>query len=89
MRAYRLCCACVRNIARRTLRTTDSRVVLPIAALMGAALLAGADLLAKNLFSPLELPVGIWTTVIGGPVLLILLRRDRAGGGRAHDGGNR
>jgi iron complex transport system permease protein len=64
------------HIARRTLRTTDSRVVLPISALMGAALLAGADLLAKNLFDPLELPVGIWTTVIGGPLLVILLRRE-------------
>lgn len=64
------------HIARRALRTTDSRVVLPVSALMGAALLAGADLLAKNLFDPLELPVGIWTTVIGGPLLVILLRRE-------------
>jgi iron complex transport system permease protein len=63
------------HVARRLLRTTDARVVLPIAALIGSCLLAGADLIAKNLFDPIELPVGIWTTVIGGPLLLILLRR--------------
>lgn len=67
------------HMARRTLRTPDARQVLPISMLMGAVLLVGADLLAKNLFDPLELPVGIWTTVIGGPVLLFLLRRQLGG----------
>jgi iron complex transport system permease protein len=56
--------------------------VLPIAALMGALLLTGADLIAKNLFDPLELPVGIWTTLIGGPLLILMLRR-QLGGARA------
>lgn len=70
------------HMARRVLRTPDARQVLPIAMLIGAVLLVGADLLAKNLFSPLELPVGIWTTVIGGPILLVLLRR-QLGGARA------
>jgi iron complex transport system permease protein len=70
------------HMARRTLRTPDARQVLPIAMLMGSVLLVGADLLAKNLFDPLELPVGLWTTLIGGPVLLILLRR-QLGGTRA------
>jgi iron complex transport system permease protein len=42
-------------------------------------LLLGADLLAKNLLDPLELPVGIWTTIIGGPVLVLLLRRQLGG----------
>jgi iron complex transport system permease protein len=67
------------HIVRRVLRTTDARQVLPAAMLTGAVLLVGADLLAKNLFSPIELPVGIWTTVIGGPLLLVLLRRHLAG----------
>ncbi|HEX8219534.1 MAG TPA: iron ABC transporter permease [Chloroflexia bacterium] len=70
------------HIARRTLRTTDARQVLPTAMLAGSVLLVGADLLAKNLFFPIELPVGIWTTVIGGPLLLFLLRR-HLGGARA------
>jgi iron complex transport system permease protein len=67
------------HLARRTLRTTDARAVLPIAALIGATLLLGADLLAKNLFDPLELPVGIWTTIIGGPLLVLMLRRQLGG----------
>ncbi|MEO8287953.1 MAG: iron ABC transporter permease [Chloroflexota bacterium] len=67
------------HIARRLLGTTDARQVLPTAMLIGAALLVGADLLAKNLFSPLELPVGLWTTIIGGPLLVILLRKQLAG----------
>lgn len=67
------------HMARRALQTTDARQVLPVAMLIGSVLLVGADLLAKNLFSPIELPVGIWTTVIGGPLLLFLLRRQLAG----------
>jgi iron complex transport system permease protein len=70
------------HMARRLLRTTDARMVLPVAMLMGAVLLVGADLLAKNLFSPLELPVGLWSTLIGGPLLVILMRR-RLSGARA------
>jgi iron complex transport system permease protein len=67
------------HMARRALGTPDARLVLPIAALMGAVLLTLADLVAKNLFDPLELPVGIWTTLIGGPLLLLLLRRELGG----------
>lgn len=67
------------HLARRILRTTDARQVLPIAALIGAVLLVGADLVAKNLLDPLELPVGIWTTILAGPPLLILLRRQLGG----------
>ncbi len=67
------------HIARRVMGTTDARVVLPVAMLLGAILLVGADLLAKNLFNPIELPVGLWTTLIGGPVLVILMRRRLSG----------
>ncbi len=74
------------HLARRALGTTNARQVLPIAALIGTFLLTGADILAKNLFSPLELPVGIWTTLLGGPTLLILLQR-RLRQGRGDSGG--
>lgn len=67
------------HIARRLMRTTDARVVLPVAMLLGAILLVGADLLAKNLFSPIEMPVGLWTTLIGGPLLVLMMRRRLAG----------
>ena len=63
------------HLARRILKTSDARAVLPSAALIGAVLLSGADLFARQAFAPQELPVGIWTTLIGGPFLLLLLRR--------------
>jgi iron complex transport system permease protein len=67
------------HLARRLMQTTDARVVLPVSMLLGSILLVGADLLAKNLFSPIEMPVGLWTTLIGGPLLVIMMRRRLAG----------
>ncbi len=43
--------------------------------LAGAALTFGADLAARRLFAPTELPVGLITAMIGGPYLLIMLWR--------------
>jgi iron complex transport system permease protein len=51
----------------------DHRVVVPAAALFGAAFLIGCDILARTIMSPLELPVGVITALIGGPVFLWLL----------------
>ncbi|HEV8236909.1 MAG TPA: iron ABC transporter permease, partial [Gemmatimonadaceae bacterium] len=53
----------------------DHRLVLPASALFGAAFLIGCDLVARTIISPLELPVGIITAIIGGPVFLWLLLR--------------
>ena len=53
----------------------DHRLVLPASALFGAAFLIGCDLVARTLIAPLELPVGIVTAMIGGPVFLWLLFR--------------
>jgi len=53
------------------------RVVLPGAALAGAALVVLADLAARTLAPPMEVPVGLITAVVGGPVFLWLLRRTR------------
>jgi iron complex transport system permease protein len=63
------------HIARRLLQTSDARQVLPAAALIGAVLLSGSDLLARELFRPAELPVGLVTTAVGAPLALFLLRR--------------
>ena len=49
--------------------------LLPLAALAGAAFLVTADLLARIVMSPNELPVGILTAFVGGPAFLLLLRR--------------
>lgn len=65
-------------IARR-LTSTPGAVVVP-AACVGAFVTAAADLAARRVFAPTELPVGIATAVIGAPYLLWLLtRRARAG----------
>src|SRR5438552_1274225 len=52
-------------------------LLLPAAALVGAAFLVLADLLARALLPPTEIPVGILTAFVGGPFFLWLLRRER------------
>jgi len=54
------------------------RRLLPVAALAGAVLLVWADTLARTVFDPRELPVGIVTALLGAPLFAVLLRRDRA-----------
>lgn len=52
-------------------------LLLPASALVGATFLVLADLLARTLLPPTEIPVGILTAFIGGPFFLWLLRRER------------
>jgi iron complex transport system permease protein len=59
----------------RLLVGPDHRLVLPAAALFGAAFLVGCDLVARTILAPVELPVGIITALIGGPFFLWLLIR--------------
>jgi iron complex transport system permease protein len=59
----------------RLLVGSDHRLVLPAAALFGSAFLVVCDLVARTAFAPAELPVGIVTAIIGGPVFLWLLFR--------------
>ena len=59
----------------RLLVGSDHRIVLPAAALFGAAFTVLCDLAARTIMSPLELPVGIITALIGGPFFLWLLVR--------------
>ncbi|WP_244457753.1 FecCD family ABC transporter permease [Roseomonas fluvialis] len=53
----------------------DHRLVLPGAALLGGTLLVLADLAARSLAAPAELPVGVVTALLGAPFFLWLLRR--------------
>jgi iron complex transport system permease protein len=53
------------------------RLLLPACALGGAAFLVLADLLARTLIAPTEIPVGVLTAVAGGPAFLVLLKRSR------------
>jgi iron complex transport system permease protein len=55
----------------------DHRVLLPASALGGAALLMLTDLVARSIASPIEVPLGVVTALIGGPVFLLLLDRTR------------
>lgn len=52
----------------------DYRWILPYSALLGASFLVLSDLLGRVLVQPLELPVGIMTAAIGGPVFIYLVR---------------
>lgn len=53
----------------------DHRIVLPAAAFAGGAFLVACDVVARTILSPVELPVGIVTAVIGGPFFLWMLIR--------------
>jgi iron complex transport system permease protein len=53
----------------------DYRFLLPTSALFGALLVVVADTVARTLFDPHELPVGVFTAVMGGPVFIFLVRR--------------
>jgi iron complex transport system permease protein len=67
------------HIVRRSV-TASHRVLLAASTATGGVLLLVADLLARTLLSPQELPVGVLTAVLGGGYLLWLLQRsgDRA-----------
>ncbi len=56
----------------------DHRVLLPASVLCGGTLLTFADTLSRSLFSPIQIPVGIVTALIGIPLFLYLLHRSEA-----------
>ncbi len=61
------------HVARYTVGS-DYRKLVPVAGIFGAVLVTGADLLAKLVLHPSEIPMGIITAVIGAPFLLYLVR---------------
>lgn len=65
------------HLVRAATRAT-SRWLLPLSALTGGALLLAADVLARGLLAPQELPVGVLTAVLGGGYLLWLMHRRAA-----------
>ncbi|MFF8657891.1 FecCD family ABC transporter permease [Streptomyces huasconensis] len=64
------------QIARRLTRT--AQIPLLSSALTGALIVVLADLLARRLFSPTELPVGVLTAAVGAPYLIWLIIRSRS-----------
>jgi iron complex transport system permease protein len=64
--------------AVRLLVGPGHRALLPLSALVGAVFLVWADTLARTVFEPRELPVGIVTAIVGAPVFAVLLIRRRS-----------
>ncbi|MEU9174673.1 iron ABC transporter permease [Streptomyces sp. NPDC048420] len=64
----------VPHLARR-LVAGGHRGVLPLSAVLGAALLVGADVLGRVVRAPAEVPAGVMTALVGVPVLVFLVRR--------------
>ena len=67
------------HLVRSVVKTTHGRLIV-LASLMGAVLLTAADILARGLIAPQELPVGVLTAVLGGSYLLWLMHRQTVRG---------
>ncbi|HWH53465.1 MAG TPA: iron ABC transporter permease [Gemmatimonadaceae bacterium] len=63
----------------RMLKSSDYTFLLPASALLGAVVMEVIDIVARVLIPPAELPIGIITAVIGAPVFLWILMRQRRG----------
>jgi iron complex transport system permease protein len=65
----------------RLLTGSSYRVILPLSVLGGAAFLVLADLGARLVLSPAEVPIGVITAFVGGPFFAVVLRSGRRGWG--------
>lgn len=61
----------------RLVNGPDHKSLLPASALLGATLVVTADLIARTVFAPAELPLGVLTALMGAPFFLVLLVRER------------
>ena len=61
----------------RLLVGTSYRSLIPISAVAGGAFLILADMAARTVLSPLELPIGVITAFIGAPFFMVVLRTSR------------
>lgn len=63
--------------AVRLVTGTSYRTLVPLSLLAGAGFLVLADVLARSLLAPAELPIGVVTAFVGGPFFVVVLRRAR------------
>jgi iron complex transport system permease protein len=63
------------HAVRLLFRTSDHRIVAPASAVLGGTLLAAADLVARTIASPRQLPVGAIMALVGAPLFIALLRQ--------------
>ena len=61
----------------RMLVGSNHKVMLPASLLLGAFVVLAADTIGRTIVAPIEIPVGIVMSVVGGPFFLFLLRRKR------------
>ena len=64
----------------RLLRSSNYFFLIPASALLGAIVMEFVDIIARIMIPPAELPIGIITAVIGAPIFLLLLLRQKASG---------
>jgi iron complex transport system permease protein len=60
----------------RMLFGPDHRLLIPASFLLGGTFLVGADLIARTVLAPTEIPVGAVTAAIGAPLFVYLLKRN-------------
>jgi iron complex transport system permease protein len=58
----------------RLMTSWSYRVIVPVSLVLGAAFLVGADIVARTVAAPAELPIGIVTAFVGAPFFLVVLR---------------
>lgn len=63
--------------AVRMIGGADNRYVLPASALLGSIILTVADLIARTIAPPSEIPIGVVTALLGTPLFLYILIRDK------------
>ncbi len=63
----------------RSLVGADHHRLLPASAMLGAVFLVWADGIGRMILFPVEIPVGVFTALVGGPFFLLLLRRHQRG----------
>jgi iron complex transport system permease protein len=62
----------------RLVVSSSYRVILPLSVIVGAAFLVLADVVARTILSPAELPIGVVTAFIGAPFFALVLRTTRS-----------
>ena len=65
----------VPHICRILLRTSDNKILLPVCIAAGGLMAGSCDFIARNLLSPVEIPLGAVTSVFGAPLVVFLLTR--------------
>jgi iron complex transport system permease protein len=69
----------VPHICRAIFRSADARLLIPASVLGGAIMAAASDFAARSIASPVELPLGAVTALVGAPLVVAMLWRDGIG----------